>query len=565
MNKILITAGVLIYMCLFSRISADVWTDYHGTTGTAGIDTGSMFNEFSVLKPPLVLSWSQTDWNGPGMTSVFGSAPVVANGIVYLGAEDHNGTGTSHLLYAWDTSTGNGIPGFPVGVLGDVTTAPAVANGIVYVGSKNDGLYAFNATTGAIIPGFPSNTGGNTYTSPAVSKGIVYVTGNGKKLYAFNAATGAAIAGFPVGADLFSNPVITNGKIYEVSGVDGKLYAWNALTGSAIVGFPITLNPVGGFSQPIVANGIVYVGASVYSASGYKLFAYNAATGAGIAGFPVTMNEPGYGAPSEPAVANGVVYITIYNGSVPDTKIYAFSASTGAIMPGFPVDMNDVCWTSPRIANGYLYINNSYNKVYAIDIADGSIVWQYLMPINGSFAGAPYGGPVIAEDKLFVPCDYGDGIFVFCVPSPTVTPTIIITATYTPTVTPSITVSLTLTVTATITVTGTITSTYTITPTPLPKFRLEVKGNYPAPFSGYTDIVFFVSKSASVEVTIFTVSGEVVVKKQAYYPAGFGKYSWDGSNGGGKKVSSGTYLYRVEAVIDNEKQTSKILKMTCVR
>src|SRR5208283_6001960 len=94
---------LLIFFCMPAH--ADVWADRHGTTSTAGIDSGTRYNPYSNLKPPLVLLWSQTNWNGTN-TAIQESCPAIVNGIVYVGSFDGN-------LYAWDTSTGTPIPGFP--------------------------------------------------------------------------------------------------------------------------------------------------------------------------------------------------------------------------------------------------------------------------------------------------------------------------------------------------------------------------------------------------------------------------------------------------------------------
>ena len=63
------------------------------------------------------------------------SSPAVANGVVYVGSDDHN-------LYAFDAATGAPLRVLLTG--GPVTSSPAVANGVVYVGSEDGYLYAFS-------------------------------------------------------------------------------------------------------------------------------------------------------------------------------------------------------------------------------------------------------------------------------------------------------------------------------------------------------------------------------------------------------------------------------------
>jgi outer membrane protein assembly factor BamB len=74
-----------------------------------------------------------------------------------------------------------------------MVSSPAVANGIVYVGSDDHNLYAFDATGNTNCSGTPKTftplwtggTGGNIFSSPAVSNGMVYVGSTDGKLHAF--------------------------------------------------------------------------------------------------------------------------------------------------------------------------------------------------------------------------------------------------------------------------------------------------------------------------------------------------------------------------------------------
>ena len=377
-------------LCISSYSHADVWADRHGTISTAGnVDTGTRYNPSSALKPPLALLWSHVNWGGAGVHVMEESSPVVANGIVYVGSMDGK-------LYAWDTATGAPITGFPVSTGGIwIESSPAVANNIVYVGSYVGNLYAWNAGTGVPIAGFPVSTGGIITSSPAIANGIVYVSSYDGNLYAWNAATGVPVAGFPVS------------------------------TGSAIE------------SSPAVANGIVYVGSD-----DYKLYAWNAATGVPVAGFPVSTSTVIYWSYSSPAIANGIVYVGSYVGN-----LYAWNASTGIPVAGFPVSTGNTTASSPTVANGYIYIGDQNNTVNGINITSGIIEWQYVLPSNFSLTGgADYSSPAIAENKLFMTSFQGNGIFVFCMASPTMTPTYTVisntftatpgaSATYSPTIT----------------------------------------------------------------------------------------------------------------------------------
>ena len=70
-----------------------------------------------------------------------------------------------------------------------VRSSPAVANGVMYVGSDDHKVYALDAATGATK--WTITTGDSVRSSPAVSNGVMYVGSGDHKVYALDAATGA--------------------------------------------------------------------------------------------------------------------------------------------------------------------------------------------------------------------------------------------------------------------------------------------------------------------------------------------------------------------------------------
>ena len=145
--------------------------------------------------------------------------------------------------------------------------------------------------------------------------------------------------------------------------------------------------------------------------------------------------------------------------------------------------------------------------------------------------------------------------------TPTVTPTATVTMTHT--ITPTITQTFTITQTHTITPTHTVTPTATNTPRDL---VLELKGNFPNPFSASTNIVYKLTRNAAVTIKVFSVTGEAVFESNPVYAdEGFNSYAWGGTNTRGKRVSSGVYIYEVRAVTDRGEELSEMRKMSCVR
>ncbi|TMC21584.1 MAG: hypothetical protein E6J34_09310 [Chloroflexi bacterium] len=183
------------------------------------------------------------------------SSPTVANGVVYVGSDNHK-------LYAFDAITGQQKWTSSTGSA--IYSSPAVANGVVYIGSEDHKLYAFDAITGQ--QKWTSSTGDSIDSSPAIVNGIVYVGSYDHKLYAFDAITGLLKWTASTGDYIYSSPTVANGVVY-VGSKDHKLYAFDAITGqqkwTASTGDYI-------YSSPAIANGVVYVGSD-----DHKLYAFS--------------------------------------------------------------------------------------------------------------------------------------------------------------------------------------------------------------------------------------------------------------------------------------------------
>ncbi len=102
------------------------------------------------------------------------SAPALANGIVYIGSDDHK-------LYAFDATGATSCSGTPktcqplaFGWTGDVIrSSPSVVNGVVYLGSNDGNLYAFGNTDVYVdVTGSPlSNVTASPSLNTAFSQG----------------------------------------------------------------------------------------------------------------------------------------------------------------------------------------------------------------------------------------------------------------------------------------------------------------------------------------------------------------------------------------------------------
>jgi len=330
----------------------------------------------NVLNPSNVTDLD-LDWSAPTGAGI-DSSSAVANGVVYVGSEDHN-------LYAFNVQTGAEVWSAPTGA--GIDSSSAVANGVVYVGSEDHNLYAFNAQTGAEVWSAPTSF--YIDSSPAVANGVVYVGSTDSNLYAFNAQTGAQLWKAPTGSYIStSSPAVANGVVY-VGSTDSNLYAFNAQTGAQL-----WKAPTGSYidSSPAVAHGVVYVGSE-----DHNLYAFNAKTGVQLWKAPT-----GSYIDSSPAVANGVVYV----GS-DDDNLYAFNAQTGAQLWKAPT--GNTILSSPAVANGVVYVGSDDGSLYAFNAQTGAQLWSAVT------GGSIHSSPAVANGVVYVGSDDGS-LYAYSLP-----------------------------------------------------------------------------------------------------------------------------------------------------
>jgi len=87
---------------------------------------------------------------------------------------------------------------------------------------------------------------------------------------------------------------------------------------------------------------------------------------------------------------------------------------------------------------------------------------------------------------------------------------------------------------------------------------LALNGNYPNPFNPMTKISFDLPRSTKVALEVFDLRGRKV-QTLVSENLGAGRHAviWNGTDSGGRQVSSGTYFYRLQA--DGSTMTNKML------
>lgn len=219
-----------------------------------------------------------------------------------------------------------------------VDTAPAVVEDVVYFGSYDGNLYATNATTGSEI--WRMSTNNPILSSPAVSGNTVYVGGMDGTLYALDRETGENRWNYDARGSVLASPAVANGLAY-VGSESGLMHAVNIHTGQEAwhveVGAPILFSAA-------LADGLL-----LFSDMGGKLTAVQAINGEQVWQMQIAEGSTTSG----PVIKDGIAYILLTD-------------------------------------------NNQKGSLYAIDLENQRINWQYLLQAES------YSAPVVWEDLVIV-------------------------------------------------------------------------------------------------------------------------------------------------------------------
>jgi outer membrane protein assembly factor BamB len=216
-------------------------------------------------------------WNYTASDTIV-SPPVVANGVLYVAANDAS-------FYAINTEDGSKLWSYETNDARiSYDSTGNVVNGVLYLPS-NDDIYALNAKTGAKIWGHNTTppefkwVNFTAYSTPAYYDGTLYFTSFSEQhihnsdstgpdfcqmsdktsVYALEAGNGNKIWNYTVNNCALENPVeVYNGIVFTQEG--NSIVGFNAGNGALTWNFT---NPdLQPSSQPIIVNGTIYVGYS---------------------------------------------------------------------------------------------------------------------------------------------------------------------------------------------------------------------------------------------------------------------------------------------------------------
>ena len=338
------------------------------------------------------------------------SSPVVADGVVFVGSNDHD-------LHALDAHKGSELWKFKTGA--SISSTPAVAGGVLYFLSLDGYAYAVDAHAGTLKWKF--ETGGESrlnaaglygiapsaevipdpwdfyISSPTVVDGSVYFGSGDHNIYALDAETGKLQWKMKAGDGVHSSPAVAGGVLY-IGCWDGGLYALDAKTGQLRWKFSTGVDS-SHFMQGIPGSAAVSAGVVVFGSRDNNIYALDAVTGKQI----WKLDNQGSWVIASPAIKDGVVYIT-----TSDTmKMRVLDLKTG--QSAFEVTYKAYGFSSPTIAARHAYFGTFDGYVFDVNLAERKITSQFrvqasidhqdlLMP-DGHLNNNAVFGPILPDGQ----------------------------------------------------------------------------------------------------------------------------------------------------------------------
>jgi outer membrane protein assembly factor BamB len=310
------------------------------------------------------------------------SSPVIAQGKLYIGAEDGN-------LYAFDLASRRLVWLYHAGA--GIASTPAVADGMVYALARDGRLHALDAKSGVRHWEFATQGEGRFaafglygsgkkavpardpwdfwLSSPVVAEGRVYFGSSDERLYALDAKSGALQWAFKSGGMIHARPAIA-GKALVFGSWDGAVYALDAASGKQLWRYQTDAEQVmsmhfGVQAPPLVDGDTVYIGsrdAHFYALdldSGKMKWRYDGKGSWIVSG----------------AVADAE---RVYFGTSDTNLLVALDKRSGK--PHFEYDTKVWTYATPVLAEGLVLGASMRGELFALDRASGTPQWSWRTP-----------------------------------------------------------------------------------------------------------------------------------------------------------------------------------------
>lgn len=311
--------------------------------------------------PPETITWAWTYKAGDYIRS----RPVVADAVVYVGADDNQ-------MHAVDADTGEAR--WTYATMDNVTSAAAVMAESIYFGSWDGSIYALD-TSGAERWHYP--TAGWVSATPLLHDGVLYVGSQDGRFYALDAASGEPRWHYRTGGRIEQSAVMA-GELVIFTSTDGYLHAldrksgerrWFFYTGGGVV------------APPVIGGGQLYVGT-------LERTLYALAIPSGQLRWTFT-TAAAIGATPTVDVASESVFV-----ATDDGQLYALATSDGH--PRWHQALGELIRSTPALWHELLFVATNQGNLYALEGSSGRTLWHYRL------GGAVTQGPTISNNRLYV-------------------------------------------------------------------------------------------------------------------------------------------------------------------
>jgi virginiamycin B lyase len=307
-----------------------------------------------------------SNWS-PALALCCGNWPAFHHDNLHTGVSPDPAIGAAtapDLSLRWKTSVGSAYAG--------VESSPAVAYNttraqtLVYAATTSGTIDAINLATGAVV--WTTSGYGSVYSSPVVAANTVYIgtavyssTGIHGQLVALDATTGHLQCSFVANGRIFDAPVV--GQVDNTGPV--VFFGDSGVSEDSNAGHEWAVNGVGNTAGACTQR-----------------WMFNAWNNSGT-------NHSSTGSWSPPALATDSTGrpVVVMGSSQPDDSVYALDARTGAkvwrfqTQIGDDTDVGDGPTVSPPgfngFAHGVVYIDGKDFNEYALDLLNGTQIWEF--------------------------------------------------------------------------------------------------------------------------------------------------------------------------------------------
>jgi outer membrane protein assembly factor BamB len=354
--RLLVAASLLVASATAGHTE---WRYYGGSPQHTGVSG-------EPLAPPLSVVWKYAAIVQKPEANT--TSPVVVGNTVYFVATDR--------VYAVRADTGELIWKTPSGDQPGPTTyhsTPVVTNDTVYVGAANGHMYALDARNGAQKWEFI--TGAPIRSHPLVEDNTLYFGSDDDYFYAIDASTAELRWKYHATADVESAATFApdSTELIYFSSSDGHLYGLNRTTGR--LKWSARTTAASGGNSPVAFQNALYL------AAGSQIFSFRTRSGvaesliqatpaevpeADITCTPIFASDP-HGDPTQP-----VVFFGDRAGN-----FYCYQKSRLYWKRVWKQSLDGGVSAMPVMAGNLIFAAANKGFIYALNVMDGSILWQY--------------------------------------------------------------------------------------------------------------------------------------------------------------------------------------------